>query len=188
MRYITHSKYRNWSKCDVRRILNCDIYRIYFLNAMYVASACGVLQQATKEQPPPVAFVLCLCLLHKMFFSRISLIHKSSPWPAALCMAHMARQTAYVAPEAVEANPYHLLKDLWDETALDSLMALVRSRNFSSAKTDLTARLPHLGEGAPVGTAACDHPMLVPSADGATCVLPSRLDIATHFLKSNGHV
>ena len=43
MRYITHSKYRNWSKCDVRRILNCDIYRIYFLNAMYVASACGVL-------------------------------------------------------------------------------------------------------------------------------------------------
>ena len=41
MRYITHSKYRNWSKCDVRRILNCDIYRIYFLNAMYVASACG---------------------------------------------------------------------------------------------------------------------------------------------------
>jgi len=44
MRYITHSKYRNWSKCDVRRILNCDIYRIYFLNAMYVASACGVLQ------------------------------------------------------------------------------------------------------------------------------------------------
>ena len=43
MRYITHSKYRNWSKCDVHRILNCDIYRIYFLNAMYVASACGVL-------------------------------------------------------------------------------------------------------------------------------------------------
>ena len=42
-RYITHSKYRNWSKCDVHRILNCDIYRIYFLNAMYVASACGVL-------------------------------------------------------------------------------------------------------------------------------------------------
>ena len=46
MRYITHSKYRNWSKCDVRRILNCDIYRIYFLNAMYVASACGVLLQS----------------------------------------------------------------------------------------------------------------------------------------------
>ena len=44
MRYITHLKYRNWSKCDVRRILNCDIYRIYFLNAMYVASACGVLE------------------------------------------------------------------------------------------------------------------------------------------------
>ena len=42
-RYITHSKNRNWSKCDVHRILNCDIYRIYFLNAMYVASACGVL-------------------------------------------------------------------------------------------------------------------------------------------------
>ena len=45
MRYITHSKYRNWSECDVRRILNCDIYRIYFLNAMYVASACGVLMK-----------------------------------------------------------------------------------------------------------------------------------------------
>ena len=43
-RYITHSKNRNWSKCDVHRILNCDIYRIYFLNAMYVASACGVLR------------------------------------------------------------------------------------------------------------------------------------------------
>ena len=40
-RHITHSKYRNWSKCDVHRILNCDIYRIYFPNAMYVASACG---------------------------------------------------------------------------------------------------------------------------------------------------
>ena len=53
-RYITHSKYRNWSKCDVHRILNCDIYRIYFLNAMYVASACGVLQpeqSRTKNKP-----------------------------------------------------------------------------------------------------------------------------------------
>ena len=46
-RYITHSKNRNWSKCDVHRILNCDIYRIYFLNAMYVASACGVLHCLT---------------------------------------------------------------------------------------------------------------------------------------------
>ena len=55
MRYITHSKYRNWSKCDVRRILNCDIYRIYFLNAMYVASACGVLIVRARESPddPP---------------------------------------------------------------------------------------------------------------------------------------
>ena len=51
MRYITHSKYRNWSKCDVRRILNCDIYRIYFLNAMYVASACGVLQGVKGVKP-----------------------------------------------------------------------------------------------------------------------------------------
>ena len=50
-RYITHSKYRNWSKCDVHRILNCDIYRIYFLNAMYVASACGVLRKF-KSLPP----------------------------------------------------------------------------------------------------------------------------------------
>ena len=49
MRYITHSKYRNWSECDVRRILNCDIYRIYFLNAMYVASACGVLRARRRN-------------------------------------------------------------------------------------------------------------------------------------------
>ena len=48
-RYITHSKNLNWSKCDVHRILNCDIYRIYFLNAMYVASACGVLQNIIYE-------------------------------------------------------------------------------------------------------------------------------------------
>ena len=51
-RYITHSKYRNWSKCDVHRILNCDIYRIYFLNAMYVASACGVLMRVRAECRP----------------------------------------------------------------------------------------------------------------------------------------
>ena len=53
MRYITHSKYRNWSKCDVRRILNCDIYRIYFLNAMYVASACGVLEETRADRSLP---------------------------------------------------------------------------------------------------------------------------------------
>ena len=51
-RYITHSKYRNWSKCDVHRILNCDIYRIYFLNAMYVASACGVLLNSQLSTTP----------------------------------------------------------------------------------------------------------------------------------------
>ena len=54
MRYITHSKYRNWSKCDVRRILNCDIYRIYFLNAMYVASACGVLNMVMASSATAV--------------------------------------------------------------------------------------------------------------------------------------
>ena len=56
-RYITHSKNRNWSKCDVHRILNCDIYRIYFLNAMYVASACGVLlvtKKGTWEHTQPI--------------------------------------------------------------------------------------------------------------------------------------
>lgn len=62
MRYITHSKYRNWSKCDVRRILNCDIYRIYFLNAMYVASACGVLmgfyRVQSKDQTAVVVVVV----------------------------------------------------------------------------------------------------------------------------------
>ena len=58
-RYITHSKYRNWSKCDVRRILNCDIYRIYFLNAMYVASACGVL----KEDIDDLRVVVRICPL-----------------------------------------------------------------------------------------------------------------------------
>ena len=52
-RYITHSKYRNWSKCDVHRILNCDIYRIYFLNAMYVASACGGLNEPKAKAPLP---------------------------------------------------------------------------------------------------------------------------------------
>ena len=52
-RYITHSKNRNWSKCDVHRILNCDIYRIYFLNAMYVASACGVLMSLCYMCPYP---------------------------------------------------------------------------------------------------------------------------------------
>ena len=55
MRYITHSKYRNWSECDVRRILNCDIYRIYFLNAMYVASACGVLKDTNYGLSEAVA-------------------------------------------------------------------------------------------------------------------------------------
>ena len=59
MRYITHSKYRNWSKCDVRRILNCDIYRIYFLNAMYVASACGVLMRTW-----PCVVVVLLSFVH----------------------------------------------------------------------------------------------------------------------------
>ena len=57
MRYITHSKYRNWSECDVRRILNCDIYRIYFLNAMYVASACGVLLDCKIHR---YRYILCL--------------------------------------------------------------------------------------------------------------------------------
>ena len=38
MRYITHSKYRNWSECDVRRILNCDIYD----NISHLFSQCDV--------------------------------------------------------------------------------------------------------------------------------------------------
>ena len=59
-RYITHSKYRNWSKCDVRRILNCDIYRIYFLNAMYVASACGVLRRETDTSDTDTDTALAL--------------------------------------------------------------------------------------------------------------------------------
>lgn len=101
-------------------------------------------------------------------------------------VVHTVRQPAYVAPDAVETHPYHLLEDLWDGAALDGLMAFVRSRNFSSAKTDSTSRLPHLGEGAPSGSPHCDHRMLVPSADGTMCVLPSRLDIAKHFLAYGG--
>ena len=73
------------------------------------------------------------------------------------------------------------------QTSQTPLQRLVKRRSFASAKTDQTARLPHLGEGAPIGPTGCPHYLLVPDIyDNSSCVLPSRLDIASHYLTFGG--
>src|SRR4051794_17940187 len=45
----------------------------------------------------------------------------------------------------------------------------------------------HIGEAIPIGSdGLCSHPYLVPSMDRKQCVLPGRIDIGRHYLKTGG--
>lgn len=52
---------------------------------------------------------------------------------------------------------------------------------------DKTSAVEHIGEAMPVlPDGSCEHPYLVPNANGTLCILPSRLDIGRHYMITGG--
>eukprot|EP01127_Copromyxa_protea_P006386 TRINITY_DN1621_c0_g1_i2.p1 TRINITY_DN1621_c0_g1~~TRINITY_DN1621_c0_g1_i2.p1 ORF type:complete len:376 (+),score=59.96 TRINITY_DN1621_c0_g1_i2:536-1663(+) len=45
----------------------------------------------------------------------------------------------------------------------------------------------HIGEAQPIGANnTCEHPFLVPSPDKTLCILPGRIDVARHYMRTGG--
>jgi hypothetical protein len=45
----------------------------------------------------------------------------------------------------------------------------------------------HIGEAVPMVNGVCQHPYMVPNADGDLCILPGRVDVGQHFARSGGY-
>jgi hypothetical protein len=82
---------------------------------------------------------------------------------------------------------YHYMSNVFANETLAELDALMAAQSvFETAAQDLTASVDNIGEALPINDPGCDNPML--SADGnfSRCLLPSRIDIARHYLSTGG--
>lgn len=82
---------------------------------------------------------------------------------------------------------YHYMTNVFTNETLAELDALMAAQSvFKTAAQDLTASVDNIGEALPINDPGCDNPML--SADGtfSRCLLPSRIDIARHYLSTGG--
>jgi hypothetical protein len=94
-------------------------------------------------------------------------------------------------PAHLTGHPLNFERDLLSaEEALGLRELLWSMKEFPTNAADVKfykTRHEHVGEAEPAqkdGT--CGHPFLVPNVNRTACVLPGRLDVARHFIKSGG--
>ena len=122
---------------------------------------------------------------------------------ALVFFAFLQRFERSVLPEHLLHHPVLYHRNLISHQHGNMLTTLVKELMIypSNIKADtLTGswkiRHPHIGEAIPTGrvvdlvanftTFKCDHEFMVPNADKTMCILPQRIDIGKHFIKSGG--
>ena len=104
-----------------------------------------------------------------------------------LLVVHMGR--AQPIPAHMLGNPVAFQTDILAvETAASLRQSMKEFGNFPTNLNDLKfyqTKHEHIGEARPIGPdGACDHPFLVPSSNRSLCVLPGRIDIGRHFIRT----
>jgi len=90
-------------------------------------------------------------------------------------------------PVRAEPFEYHYLNNLFSEDQLKELDGLIEGqKTFTTAVADLTAAVDNIGEALPASDPGCAHPLLTPDANFSRCMLPSRIDVARHYLSTGG--
>ncbi|KAA0157136.1 hypothetical protein FNF29_00488 [Cafeteria roenbergensis] len=82
---------------------------------------------------------------------------------------------------------YHYMNGLFSEETLAKLDSLIEEqKSFKTAVADQTAEVDNIGEALPIDHPGCGHPLMTPDLNFSRCMLPSRVDIARHFLSTGG--
>jgi hypothetical protein len=124
----------------------------------------------------------------------------AASWSGAICAVLCAvLALAYVRFSAQPRLATHLLNlpvtvvnELLSESEARGLLDFVRNdiRRFDNiAKDNNFYRMQHehVGEAVALGSdGKCAHPFLVPSANRTLCVLPGRVDVAQHYVRTGG--
>eukprot|EP01095_Lingulamoeba_sp_RSL-Kostka_P000883 TRINITY_DN1116_c1_g1_i1.p1 TRINITY_DN1116_c1_g1~~TRINITY_DN1116_c1_g1_i1.p1 ORF type:complete len:475 (+),score=174.64 TRINITY_DN1116_c1_g1_i1:52-1476(+) len=95
----------------------------------------------------------------------------------------------HITPSGPQEKPfiYRSLDKIWDEEELQVLQQMVKDyETIPSATKDQTSKLEHIGEAEPLVNGTCPNGLLIPNKSGDLCVLPTRVDIALHYLKTGG--
>ncbi|KAE9554302.1 hypothetical protein FO519_002473 [Halicephalobus sp. NKZ332] len=94
-------------------------------------------------------------------------------------------------PEHLLDHPIRVHQDFVNEQMAEELLNMVKKvKSFPTNANDLThlnRTYEHIGEAEPIlANGSCRSSFLIPSKDRKECVLPSRFDIAYHFMKYGG--
>jgi hypothetical protein len=111
---------------------------------------------------------------------------------AAMVFARLRSHTLTIHPRPTSpasfaaSHEWHLLNEAFPPDAAARLVAMVHASGpYRTAAEDDTAGV-HTGESVPLGDPACSHPYLAPNRERGQCTMPSRIDVARHFLMTGG--
>jgi hypothetical protein len=133
---------------------------------------------AKATKPPP-----------KLDSGKVDVTKMATGWAllALAVLLYSLHTPAPPGPAPKTAFKSHYITNVFSQETLSELDRLMADNKvFKTAAKDLTAKYDHIGEALPIDDPGCNHPLLVPNADNTSCILPSRLDIARHFLKTGG--
>jgi hypothetical protein len=108
----------------------------------------------------------------------------------AATLVHLGRR-GFDVPAHLCYHPVHYDSALLSAAAVESLMQLAQTvGDFPTViGTDSQYRITHesVGEDSPISEGGvCEHPFLVPNAARTACILPGRIDVGRHFVKTGG--
>jgi len=97
-------------------------------------------------------------------------------------------------PDNLLRHPINVEDDFLSEESAEALRQLLRSGdlgdhlNTNAADVrSYTTRNEHIGEARPLESdGTCSHHFLIPNTNRTQCILPGRIDVAAHYLRSGG--
>mmetsp|Transcript_10773 Transcript_10773/g.17998 ORF Transcript_10773/g.17998 Transcript_10773/m.17998 type:complete len:433 (+) Transcript_10773:1797-3095(+) len=111
---------------------------------------------------------------------------------ALIVIAYLYRPKPVVLPPHLLHNPAFFVPNLLTKQQAQGLrdVALNQIKTFENIAKDnnfYTSLHEHIGEAEALNEdGTCSHPFLVPNANNTLCILPGRVDVAQHFVRTGG--